>query len=581
MANSGMHPSRQAYVEEAEPEVSISYPKHLPSSHVSPCSHSSFRRRNRSMELEMREMDWQETDGHCVDSRTQRWASPTKKYVSLNILISAPNSCSHLTAVDHDYNIGSGAAPEKASAILAQFDRKRFAATIAVPTDDKKVRLRLRELGEPITLFGETFAERRDRLREFLTQRAEAGDEEDVDMGDAGQEGEAEEEYFTEGTQELLNSRKDIARYSLPKAKERIAYQKVESTIPLRTHVKHRKAIKERLQEFELFGSQIASDRPIGTVRFAPSGELVAAGTWSGTIKILDVPNLDDKLLLRGHSDVVSGISWMPGATLPGSDISPSTVNLASGGGEGNVNLWSLEQDTPLATLSGHEGRVSRVEFHPSRKYLATASHDMTWRLWDIETSTELLLQEGHSREVHAISFNTDGSLVASAGHDSIGRIWDLRTGRMVMYLDSHIQPIYGVDWGSDGYRVLTGSADGFVKCWDVRAVKEVANIGAHIGGVNDLRWYKGTDGPANVALPTKDDTGDYIPKKAGTFFVSCGFDKEVKIFSADDWAPCKSLTAHAGNVTGVDVSLDSKWIASCGRDRTVKLWQRPDEEGI
>jgi U4/U6 small nuclear ribonucleoprotein PRP4 len=533
------------------------------------------------MELPMDNMKRQEADRFVWNYRTQTWVSPTRTSVSADTLTHALDSSLQVAAEDHDYNITTGGEPTKASAILAQFDRKRLAATIAVPTDDKKVRARLRELGEPITLFGEGNVERRDRLREHLTRKAEDGDDEDADMDDDAQEGELEEEYFTQGSEELLNARKDIARYSLPKAQKRIAYQKVESTIPMRTHVKHRKAIKERLTGYELFGSQMAFDRPIGTVRISPSGNLVAAGSWSGTIKLLNIPNLEEKHLLRGHSDVVSGICWMPGATIPGSDISPSTVNLASGGGEGSIHLWSLDQDTPLSTLSGHEGRVSRVEFHPNRKYIASASHDFTWRLWDIETSQELLLQEGHSREVHAVSFNSDGSLIASAGYDSIGRVWDTRTGRIVMYLDTHIDHINAVDWGPDGYRVLSGSADGFIKCWDLRAVKDVASIGAHTGGVNDLRWFKGTDGPANIDLPAKDEKGDYIPKKAGTFFVSAGFDKSVKIWSADDWIPCKELSGHAGNVTGVDVSLDSKWIASSARDRTVKLWQRLDEMGI
>jgi U4/U6 small nuclear ribonucleoprotein PRP4 len=240
-----------------------------------------------------------------------------------------------------------------------------------------------------------------------------------------------------------------------------------------------------------------------------------------------------------------------------------------------------LEEDTPRHTLSGHTGRVCRVEFHPSGKYVASASYDTTWRLWDIESTSELLLQEGHSREVYTVSFNKDGSLLASAGLDSIGRIWDLRTGRMVMLLDSHISPIYGLDWGADGYRVLTGSSDGFVKCWDVRAVRETGAIGAHKGGVTDLRWFKGTDGPIDKLAPERDEKGDAVPKNSGTFFVSCGFDKNVNIFSADDWAICKSLGGHSGNVLATDVTSDSKWIVSSGHDRTVKLWAREDGGGI
>ncbi|KKZ65036.1 serine/threonine-protein kinase PRP4 [[Emmonsia] crescens] len=517
--------------------------------------------------------------------------------------------------MDRDYDMPSAAAgipPEKASAILSQFSRRRRAAAIAVPTEDGRVRARLRELGHPITLFGEDATDRRDRLRELLTDLEEqkeaagvaTGEEgEDVLMkegeGEETEEGEGEEEFYTAGGPELLEARKKIARYSLPRAKARVERQKEESTIPLRTHIKHRKAIKEKLQSFDLYGSQIAGERPVSITRFAPNGQILAAGNWGGGIKLLNVPNLEERATLRGHTDRVGGISWFPGATKPESNVSESSVNLASGGGEGNVHLWSLTQDTPITTLSGHSGRVCRVEFHPSGDYLASASYDTTWRLWDVATSTELLLQEGHSREVYSLAFNPDGSLLASGGLDSYGRIWDLRTGRTVMILEGHIREIYGLDWGADGYRVLSGSADGWVKCWDIRQVRCTGGVGAHRGVVSDLRWYKGTesassylpsislqdqndvaiDNPVTLSTPVGDQSSSSSlsqpvqPKKSGTFFVSSGFDKNVNVFSADDWSLVKSLSGHSGNVLSVDVSDDVKWIASCGHDRTVKLW--------
>ena len=445
----------------------------------------------------------------------------------------------------------------------------------AVPTNDDQVRVELRKLGEPITLFGEDRADRRGRLIQLRS-----GDDGDIEMigagGDEADEQAAEEEFYTEGSSELLAARKAIALYSLPKAKARIATQKVESTIPLRTHIKHRKGIKERLQQFELFGSQIAADRPVGIARFAPSGEVIAAGNWGGSIKLLDVPNLNDTRTLRGHTGLVSGLSWVPGATLPGSTVSPDAVNLASGAGDNTVKLWSVNQDTPLATLEGHSGRVCRVEFHPSGAYIASASYDTTWRLWDVATSTELLLQEGHSREVFTVSFHPDGSLLARGGLDSIGRIWDLRTGRTVMILDGHIREIFALDWGIDGYRVLSGSGDGWVKCWDVRMVRNAGGVGAHKSNVSDLRWFKGLDG--GVLDGGEDQApAERTPKKAGSFFVSGGFDKNVNIFSADDWALVKTLSGHSGNVMSVDVSHDSKWIVSSGHDRTVKLWDCED----
>ena len=46
-------------------------------------------------------------------------------------------------------------------------------------------------------------------------------------------------------------------------------------------------------------------------------------------------------IVLLGHSDRVGGVAWHPNATL---SQGPDLINLASGGGEGSVNLWSLDR---------------------------------------------------------------------------------------------------------------------------------------------------------------------------------------------------------------------------------------------
>jgi U4/U6 small nuclear ribonucleoprotein PRP4 len=79
-----------------------------------------------------------------------------------------------------------------------------------------------------------------------------------------------------------------------------------------------------------------------------------------------------------------------------------------------NLYLSPLFSETPMATMSGHAGRIARIDFHPSGRFVGSASFDGTWRLWDVDTTQELLMQEGHSREVYALSFQGDGSLVAS-----------------------------------------------------------------------------------------------------------------------------------------------------------------------
>lgn len=488
--------------------------------------------------------------------------------------------------IDRDHYMPSGVPGgenQRASDILSQFDRKRRAAQILVPTADRDIKAQLRSLGEPITLFGEGSSERRDRLRSLLFEQQEAGGEAvDVPMQEADEApGDGDEEFYTQGTALLLEARRNMAKYSLPRAKERVAFQRREATIPLKTHIEFRNKIKDQLKGFELYGSQ-TSERPVSIVRFSPNGQYIAYGNWAGHVRLLEVPSLDQKRAYRGgHTERTTGIDWVPGATLSGTTISSSSVNFASGGAGGKVQLWSLDGDKPLQTLQGHSDRVCRVAFHPSGRYLASASDDTTWRLWDVNTGQEVLIQEGHAKEVYTVSFNGDGSLIASGGLDSIGRVWDVRSGRVIFLLESHIKPIYGLDWSTDGHRLLSGSGDGFMKCWDVRAMRETNSIAANTGGVTDLRWFRGTDGPTSGVPLQENEAGEVIPKKASTLVISSGFDKNVQIFSADDWAHCRTLQGHSQAVFSTDVTNDAAWIVSGGKDRTVKLWARDDQEGI
>ena len=59
------------------------------------------------------------------------------------------------TLTDDGNHLGSERARLENKVILDELERKKKARTMAVPTDDNRVKLRLREIGEPITLFGE------------------------------------------------------------------------------------------------------------------------------------------------------------------------------------------------------------------------------------------------------------------------------------------------------------------------------------------------------------------------------------------------------------------------------------------
>lgn len=493
---------------------------------------------------------------------------------------------------------------ERTQTALRSLERKARAREINVPTDDARVKQHLRALGHPITLFGEGPAERRDRLRDLLLDTLAQINSEGSEQSDE----EAEEEFYTPGSDALLECRRWLTKYSLSRTKERIERERNLSSILLSKMVAHRREFNKPFSEFTAIGSQIAAERPACIARVSPDSNHVLVGSWSGQVKLFSIPNLEEVRTISAHSDRIGGISWNPfyhgidcndidmddlnsihqsavdGACKDvnedsrGSAMEINTQNtkehadrfqpaqsaciydFASSGADGLIRLWSLKDTSShVAQLSGHTGRVGRIDIHPSGRLLASAGFDMTWRLWDLETQKELLLQEGHAREVYAVKLQDDGALCVSGGLDAIGRVWDLRTGRTIMVLDGHIREITSIDFRL-GHQIATGSADDSIKIWDLRMVACKSTIPAHNSLVSDIRFLGG------------DLIENDLPRR-GNVFVSSGYDGQLKLWSSDDWQPLKSLAGHDQKVMSCDISPNGRWIVSSGFDRTLKLW--------
>ncbi|KAH8929667.1 WD40 repeat-like protein [Atractiella rhizophila] len=495
--------------------------------------------------------------------------------------------------------------------LVNELERRKRARKIAVPTNDQDVRNKLREIQEPMTLFGEGPAERRERLR-YLLSKLEKTLAEEIESESESEEDEDNQEFFIPGSDELLEARRWIAQYSLHRAKERVERQRSEAALPLAKLFDVRRAIYSELKKYTNLGSQIGSSRPISIVRFSPSSDLLLTGSWSGHAKVWEVPScnlrggMQNGIVYKGHdgSERIGGAAWHPQATV---SQSPTTVNFVTGAADGLACLWSLDNPKPLSILSGHAARIARVAFHPSGRYVGTASYDQTWRLWDVETSQEILLQEGHSKEVYAIEFQADGSLVCSGGLDAIGRVWDLRSGKTIMTLENHVKDVLAVDFSPNGYQIATGSNDDTIRIWDMRQLKPIYTIAAHRSSVSDVRFFKydrsrtrfpsafaslpvlssnkssanggeeemdvRADGDMNGAVDAEVD----VPLD-GLYLASSGYDGMLKIWSADDWQLVKALSSEAGGkVMSVDMSSDGKFMATGEWGRTFKLWSAED----
>ncbi|KAK9878963.1 hypothetical protein WA026_003782 [Henosepilachna vigintioctopunctata] len=435
-------------------------------------------------------------------------------------------------------------------ALLEEFERRKKARSINVSTDDAEVKRNLRQLSEPICLFGEGPAERRSRLREILGRIGE----------DAVIRREAEEErklfekdqettWYHEGPESLRIARLWIADYSLPRAKDRLEEARRCMEFPTATKTARMQELQKRIQVLSIYSSQIGDTRPISYCQFSPNSKLLATASWSGLCKIWTVPDCTLKQTLKGHICNVGAIIFHPQATLSQDE---NVCNMASCASDGSVKLWDFKSEEPIADIEGHvPHRVSKLGFHPSGRFLGTCCYDNSWRLWDLEQCTEVLHQEGHVKPVHCITFQIDGSVCATGGLDSFGRVWDLRTGRCIMFVEGHLKSIIGIDFSPNGYQFATASEDNTCKIWDLRKRNVLYTIPAHTNLISDVKFQK--------------DSGDYL--------VTASYDNTAKLWTNRTWQPLKTLSGHDGKIMSVDISPDNQFIATSSYDRTFKFW--------
>lgn len=92
---------------------------------------------------------------------------------------------------------------------------------------------------------------------------------------------------------------------------------------------------------------------------------------------------------------------------------------LAVGTSTGETLLTSLETGSKMQRLSGHNGEVTVVAFHPSGNPLLTAGRDETVRVWDVNSGRCLRSFTAQKAPVNCAAFALDGRAIVMSGWNS------------------------------------------------------------------------------------------------------------------------------------------------------------------
>ncbi len=197
-------------------------------------------------------------------------------------------------------------------------------------------------------------------------------------------------------------------------------------------------------------------DLPITALAFAPDGiTLAAAGSAGADVWLWNVAKREASLLIPDAVDgcTVEAIAFHP----RGGMLAVAGIDwLATGGSDGAVVIWDIDQRCPNATFAG--GAVG-LAFHPSGRLLATASLVRSVRVWDLTSGKLANELNGADEALTCVAFSPDGRFLAAGDDGHALRLWDTDSGRLrgLLELDSQIK---AVCFSPDGRFLFTGNGN-------------------------------------------------------------------------------------------------------------------------
>jgi WD40 repeat protein/DNA-binding SARP family transcriptional activator len=327
----------------------------------------------------------------------------------------------------------------------------------------------------------------------------------------------------------------------------------------------------------------------LNSVAFSSDGQLLAAGTAEGVIRIWRTAD------------------WQPVQTLQGSPywtesvcFSPDGHTLASGGDDRTVHLWDVASGQLLQTLLGHTDGVNSVCFSPDGHTLASGSDDWTIRLWNVASGQALQTLQGHTSSVNSVCFSLDGQTLASGSGDRTIRLWDVASGQALQTLQDHTDWVNSVCFNSDGYTLASGSQDQTVRLWDVASGQALQTLQGHTDWVRSVcfspdghtlasgsqdQTVRLWDVASGQALQTLEGHTDRVNSVCfsldGHTLTSVSRDQTVRLWDVASGQALQTLQGHTDGVNSVCFSPDGHTLASGGRDQTVRLWDVAGEQPL
>lgn len=152
--------------------------------------------------------------------------------------------------------------------------------------------------------------------------------------------------------------------------------------------------------------------------------DVIAIATQDGTIEVLDTEVFMPLHRFTHQERSANAVIFHP--TRP---------SLLSGGWDGHLYEWSLEEEMEVKRIPVHNFAIYRILALKEEELLITGSRDKTIKLWDLNTfepidKIERKNYDGHANSINALLWHKEQEKLVSAGDDTQIKAWRLTDGQ-------------------------------------------------------------------------------------------------------------------------------------------------------
>lgn len=183
---------------------------------------------------------------------------------------------------------------------------------------------------------------------------------------------------------------------------------------------------------------------------------------------------------------------------------------------------------------------------------------------------------------IFSIHVHPDGSRVATAGQDFKIKIWNMKPIRdsslindptvpkLLSVLSAHSGAVLCNRWSNDGKYIASGGEDRRIVIWKQTTSK--ISFNSAFGSKNVENWTQ------HAILPGHNQDVLHLEwSPDNKYLASCGLDAAIIIWDALTFKVVKKITQHSDFVKGIAWDPVGKFLCSQSNDKTLKIWRTYD----